>query len=183
VALRTLWRFPQFQHASEQVFSPMTERAMDHEQQIVGLTGTVSQSNALVVGPPWGGAREAIRSILRRRGHLVEFAPADLAVIQAVDQLSAFDLVVLELDSQDLEAVQLCGQLRQVTLAPLLVVVPETGRSQGIRALELGADSFVVAPFDRRELVARAEALIRRYRHSFAPVAAASALAGNSPAS
>ncbi len=156
---------------------------MDHQQQTAGLTGTVSQSNALVIGVSWGGAREALRAILRRRGHLVEYAPADLTVIQAVDGISDFDLLVLELDSQDLEAVQLCAQLRQVTLAPLLVVVPETGRSQGIRALELGADSFVVAPFDRRELVARAEALIRRYRHSFAPVASASALAGNSPAS
>ncbi|HNS01422.1 MAG TPA: hypothetical protein PKM78_03470 [Anaerolineae bacterium] len=147
------------------------------------MTGSVSQSNALVLGPAWGGTREAIRAILRRRGHLVEYAPADLAVVQALDCIDAFDLLVLELDSQDLEAVQLCAQLRQVTLTPLLVVVPETGRSQGIRALELGADSFMVAPFDRRELVARAEALIRRYRLPVAPALAVSSVAGNSPAS
>jgi DNA-binding response OmpR family regulator len=36
----------------------------------------------------------------------------------------------------------------------------------------LGADSFVVVPFDRRELVARAEALVRRYRQAFLPLLA-----------
>lgn len=138
---------------------------MDQGQQRAGFTGSVPQSNILVMGLASGSAREAIRAILKRRGHAVDFAPADTSAMAQLESADFVDLLVLELDIHDMEAVQLCAQLRQVTIAPLLVVVPETGRSQGIQALELGADSFITAPFDRRELVARSEALIRRYRH------------------
>jgi DNA-binding response OmpR family regulator len=145
---------------------------MDQAQQHVGYLGVVPQGAILVMSPATGGAREAVRSILKRRGHSVESAPTDFDAIAAIENIDVYDLLVLDLDIHDAEAVQLCAQLRQVTLAPLLVLVPETARNQGILALELGADSFVVVPFDRRELVARAEALVRRYRHAFLPLLA-----------
>jgi DNA-binding response OmpR family regulator len=78
--------------------------------------------------------------------------------------LDRYDLLILEIDNHDPEAVQQCVRVREVTLAPLLVLVPEMARNQGIQALMLGADSFVALPFNRSELVARSEALIRRYR-------------------
>lgn len=155
---------------------------MDHVQARTDFTGSVPQSNILVMGLPSGSAREAIRAILKRRGHSVEFAPADTSVIAQLESADFVDLLVLELDIHDSEAVQLCAQLRQVTIAPLLVVVPETGRNQGIQALELGADSFVAAPFDRRELVARSEALIRRYRHMVGTMTAGAYPSGSRPA-
>lgn len=155
---------------------------MDSVQQQANLIGAVPQSSVLMIGPSSGGAREAIRAIFKRRGHTIEFAPADMAAIVAISNVGLFDLLLLELDSQDMEGVQLCTQLRRVTLAPLLVIVPETGRSQGIQALELGADSFVMAPFDRRELIVRAEALIRRYRYMFVSIAADPSFFGSRPA-
>lgn len=155
---------------------------MDHGLQQTSWTDTVPQSNALMIGPVSGGAREAIQAIFKRRGHSVEFAPADMAAIAEIGKLDLFDLLILELDIQDMQGVQLCVQLRRVTLAPLLVIVPETGRSQGVQALELGADSFVVAPFDRRELVVRSEALIRRCRHRCGSTAADASPSGSRPA-
>lgn len=155
---------------------------MNHGLQQTSWIDTVPQSHALVIGPLAGGALEAIRAIFKRRGHSVEFAAADMAAIHEMGTLDHFDLLILELDIQDVRAVQLCAQLRRVTLAPLLVIVPEAGRSQGIQALELGADSFVVAPFDRRELIVRSEALIRRYRCMFAVIAADSSPSGSRPA-
>jgi DNA-binding response OmpR family regulator len=158
------------------------EQAMNHGLQQTSWIDTVPQSHALVIGPLAGGALEAIRAIFKRRGHSVEFAPADMAAIADLGKLDLFDLLILELDIQDVKAVQLCAQLRRVTLAPLLVIVPEIGRSQGIQALELGADSFVVAPFDRRELIVRSEALIRRYRCMFVAIAADPSVSGSRPA-
>lgn len=145
---------------------------MEVAPQHVGFLAVVPQGTVLVMGHAADGAREAVRSILKRRGHSVEFAPPDFNAIAAIDNVDVYDLLVLDLDIHDAEAVQLCAQLRQITLAPLLVLVPETARNQGILALELGADSFVVMPFDRRELVARSEALVRRYRHTFLPLMA-----------
>ena len=125
------------------------------------FTSYVPPGNVLVVAPPTGGTREAIRSILMRRGHAVDLSESALDNVGNFDR---YDLVILELNTVDERAVQDCARLRDVTLVPLLVLVPETARSQGIRALELGADTFTVTPFNRREIVARSEALVRRYR-------------------
>ena len=136
-------------------------------QQRAGFSSIAPQGKVLVLGPPSGVVPETVQAILRRRGHSVELAPADITAISHID---SYDLLIIELDTHDAESVQLCAHMRTVTLVAVLVVVQETARNQGILALELGADSFIVAPFDRRELVARSEALIRRYRYMFLPL-------------
>lgn len=98
---------------------------------------------------------------LLRRGHRAAFSPWPVDPAGASDRL---DLLVLEPDAGDPDGLQFCRTLREYSRVPLLIIVPLTARSRGIQALELGADSFMVSPFDRRELVARCEALIRRYR-------------------
>lgn len=105
--------------------------------------------------------REQVISTLQRRGHRTGFAPLPDTSLRELD---SFDLVVLEPDAGAPDALRLCSAVREFTRVPLLVIVPLTSRSRGIQALDLGADSFMLAPFDRRELVARCEALIRRYR-------------------
>ena len=118
----------------------------------------------LLVGAADAGSLDMAASILRRRGHRVE---VDRALGEDLSLFDPYDLVVLELDARNSMALAFLGRLRQASIVPLLVLIPMTGRSQGIRALELGADCFIVFPFDRRELVARSEALIRRYRQAF----------------
>jgi len=98
---------------------------------------------------------------LLRRGHRAGFVPLPVAPSRELDR---FDLLVLEPDPGDPDALRICSTIRDFTRVPLLVIVPLTSRSRGIQALDLGADSFMLAPFDRRELLARCEALIRRYR-------------------
>jgi len=122
------------------------------------------RSRVLLVGIEGAGALDMVASIFRRRGYLVEIDPNGTEELSSID---AYDLVVVELDVRKPDALSFLGRLRQISVVPLLVLIPMTARSQGIRALELGADCFVVLPFDRRELVARSEALIRRYRQAF----------------
>ena len=122
------------------------------------------RSRVLLVGIEGAGALDMVASIFRRRGHLVEIDPN---WTEDLSTTGANDLVVIELDVRKPDVLSFLGRLRQISIVPLLVLIPMTARSQGIRALELGADCFVVLPFDRRELVARSEALIRRYRQAF----------------
>ena len=122
------------------------------------------RSRVLLVGIEGVGALDLVAPIFRRRGHLVEIEPNGTEELSTID---AYDLVVIELDMRKPDVLLFLGRLRQISIVPLLVLIPLTARSQGIRALELGADCFVVLPFDRRELVARSEALIRRYRQAF----------------
>lgn len=113
------------------------------------------------VARPDSEYRDQIASALLRRGHRARFAALPAA---PSTELDSFDLLVVEPDADDPDALRVCRAVREVSKVPLLVIVPFTARSRGIQALDLGADSFMLAPFDRRELVARCEALIRRYR-------------------
>ena len=124
------------------------------------------RSRVLLVGSEGVGGMDLVASIFRRRGHLVEIDPDETEELSTID---AYDLVVIELDARKPDVLLFLRRLRQISMVPLLVLIPMTARSQGIRALELGADCFMVLPFDRRELVARSEALIRRYRQAFDP--------------
>ncbi len=134
------------------------------DNHMMRFTSYVPPGYVLLIAPPAATSREAVRSVLARRGHTVEFNSSANSAVDSSGDLDRYDLLILELDTVDEEAVQVCARLRAVTFAPLMVLVPETARSQGIRALELGADTFIVTPFDRREIVARSEALVRRYR-------------------
>jgi DNA-binding response OmpR family regulator len=136
-------------------------------QQHGGFVGIVPQGHVLVMASRSGVAHEVVRAILKRRGHTVDFAHLD---INPIDDPDRYDLLILEIDMHDAEGVQQCVRVREETLAPLLVLVPETARNQGIQALDMGADSFVLLPFNRSELVARSEALMRRYRHLWFPL-------------
>lgn len=127
----------------------------------------VPSFNVLIIIPESPIAHGVVMSTFKRRGHSVDLVAAETCLDSHLNQ---YDLLILELDSGDADAVWLCSRLRQVTLTPLLVLAPVTARSQGIRALELGADGFVLVPFDRRELVARSEALVRRHRHMWFPL-------------
>jgi DNA-binding response OmpR family regulator len=140
---------------------------MAPDQQAVSLNSFVPLGKMLIIASSSGATWDVVCSGLIRRGHKVDFTVSDVSVIQ---DLESYDLLILDLNVYDVEAVQQCARLRQVTLAPLLVLVPETARSQGIQALELGADTFMVSPFDKREIVARSEALVRRYRQLWFPV-------------
>lgn len=107
---------------------------------------------------------DVVSAPLERRGHFVDAKMLDSSAFSGVDE---YHLVVLELSHSNPDSVKVCSALREVSKVPLLVLVPGTGKSQGVRALELGADSFMLTPFDRRELVARSEALIRRYTNAW----------------
>lgn len=120
-----------------------------------------SAADISVVTHPDSENRGPVTNALLRRGHRTCFTP--LPVIPSIE-LDSFDLLVLEPDASDPDALRICSALRAFTRVPLLVIVPLTSRSRGIQSLDLGADSFMLAPFDRRELLARCEALIRRYR-------------------
>jgi two-component system response regulator CpxR len=122
------------------------------------------KADLLLIGGEAAAALDMAASILRRRGHDVAIDRSGLGGLSTVDE---YDLVLLEADTRDPGAFALLDRLRKVSIVPVMVLIPVTARGQGIHALELGADCFVLLPFDRRELVARSEALIRRYRSAF----------------
>ena len=109
----------------------------------------------------------AIAQVLHRLFKLEGFGcvSADTGA-EALDLVaaSAADLVVLDLMLPDMSGYEVCARLRKPDAAPIpIVMLTAMGRQdQVVRGLELGADDYLVKPFDPHELVLRVAGLFRR---------------------
>ena len=72
------------------------------------------------------------------------------------------DLVILDLALPRLDGVDLCRTLRRQSDVPIIMLTAREAHADRIVGLDSGADDYVVKPFDPDELIARAEAVLRR---------------------
>jgi two-component system response regulator TctD len=105
---------------------------------------------------------EAIEKRLRSAGHSVEWI-RDGAEVIAMAQAEPFDAVALDLTLPNRDGIALLAELRREQFAaPILVITARSEIDDRVSLLDLGADDYLVKPFDLRELEARLRALIRR---------------------
>lgn len=77
------------------------------------------------------------------------------------------DIVLLDWMIEEIPGIEVCRQLRrfeETTGIPIIIVTARDHEEDRIRGLETGADDFITKPFSPRELVVRANALLRRTR-------------------
>jgi two-component system OmpR family response regulator len=79
-------------------------------------------------------------------------------------QATTFDVIVLDLMLPGEDGLSLCRQLRATTDIPILILTARGEAADRVVGLELGADDYVMKPFDPRELVARIHTILRRAR-------------------
>jgi DNA-binding response OmpR family regulator len=72
------------------------------------------------------------------------------------------DMVLLDLGLPDVDGATLLKMLRGVSAVPVVVITAQDDESQIIRALDAGADDYVVKPFSAEHLDARIRAVLRR---------------------
>jgi two-component system, cell cycle response regulator CtrA len=74
-----------------------------------------------------------------------------------------YDIILLDLKVPDIEGYKLLQQLRAAQVqTPTLILSDRGGLDEKVKFLRFGADDFLTKPFDRRELVARILAIVRR---------------------
>ena len=78
-----------------------------------------------------------------------------------------YDLVVLELILPKKSGFEIIRELRKSSNCPILIVSALNSVDKRIEGLRLGADDYVTKPFNKDELLARAEAVLRRYNNNF----------------
>ena len=97
-------------------------------------------------------------------------------VIKAYDGVEALDkirqdlpdLVVLDVMLPGLDGFEVCKQMRTESTVPILMVTAKDTDVDKIVGLEIGADDYMLKPFNPRELVARVKAILRRtYRQDY----------------
>ena len=74
------------------------------------------------------------------------------------------DLIILDLMLPRLDGVELCRILRRESDVPIIMLTAKEAPPERVMGLESGADDYVVKPFDPEELIARAEAVLRRVK-------------------
>ena len=77
---------------------------------------------------------------------------------------SSFDLVILDLMLPGEDGLTLCRSLRSESDIPILMLTARGETMDRVVGLELGADDYIVKPFEPRELVARIQTILRRTR-------------------
>lgn len=107
--------------------------------------------------------RRALRVALQAEGYAVDLAETGG---QGLDRVAAAppDLVILDLGLPDIDGADVCSQLRGWTQVPIIVLSVRESERDKVRALDRGADDYLVKPFGIAELLARMRAALRRSR-------------------
>ncbi len=82
------------------------------------------------------------------------------------------NLILLDLMLPGMDGYQVCREIRQRSNTPIIMLSAKGEIFDKVLGLELGADDYIIKPFDTKELVARVKAVLRRFQPM--PAAAAS---------
>ncbi|AZQ37867.1 response regulator transcription factor [Streptomyces cyaneochromogenes] len=105
----------------------------------------------------------ALSAVLARHGFDVTHARSGEEALQAlVPEGNGFGVVLLDLGLPDQDGYEVCGKIRKRTSTPVIMVTARSDVRSRIHGLNLGADDYVVKPYDTGELLARIHAVSRR---------------------
>ena len=79
------------------------------------------------------------------------------------------NLILLDLMLPGIDGYQVCREIRQKSNVPIIMLSAKGEIFDKVLGLELGADDYMIKPFDSKELVARVKAVLRRYQPTVAP--------------
>lgn len=85
---------------------------------------------------------------------------------QALREFDSFhpDLLLLDLMLPGIDGYQVCRELRHTSDVPIIMLSAKGETFDRVLGLELGADDYIIKPFDAKELVARVRAVLRRFK-------------------
>ena len=78
-------------------------------------------------------------------------------------------LVLLDIMLPGMDGWQVCREIRKISNIPIIMLTAKDETFDKVLGLELGADDYIVKPFDTKELVARIKAVLRRFQAVDAP--------------
>lgn len=109
------------------------------------------------------GVRRSLVLALREEGYAVTGVGDADAALEAIES-ETHDLLLIDIVLPRASGLELCRQIRQTSLVPIIVVTARDDSHDVVAGLEAGADDYVTKPFVFKELAARIRALLRRVR-------------------
>lgn len=106
---------------------------------------------------------EGLASILRGSGYAVDVV-ADGASAEAVAAAETYDLVILDLNLPEMDGLDVLRSMRaRQNKAAVMILTARGTPEERVRGLDLGADDYMIKPFDVSEFEARIRVLLRRH--------------------
>lgn len=104
---------------------------------------------------------EVVKLYLEKEGYDVYVAEDGL---EAVNMFKAVQpkLVVLDIMLPGIDGMQVCNEIRRIDNTPIIMLSAKGEVFDKVLLLELGADDYMVKPFEPKELIARIKAVLRR---------------------
>lgn len=104
---------------------------------------------------------ELLRLYLEKEGYAVTIANNGESAITLFDE-QPYDLILLDVMMPGLDGWQVCREIRKKSDVPIIMITAKGETFDKVLGLELGADDYVVKPFDTKEILARIKAVLRR---------------------
>jgi two-component system response regulator MtrA len=106
--------------------------------------------------------RESTALLLESSGLEAEGASTGEEALDVLARDQAFDLLILDLMLPGIDGLEVCRRVRRQSNLPVLMLTAKSEVDDIVTGLELGADDYVVKPFEGAELLARVRAAVRR---------------------
>ncbi|MGL5244714.1 MAG: response regulator transcription factor [Sarcina sp.] len=102
-------------------------------------------------------------NILCKEGYKVRGAYSGTEAKMCME-LVDYDMVLLDLMIPGVSGENLIEEIRETKTMPIIVISAKTAQEEKIHALKIGADDFITKPFHIKEVLARVEVQLRRYK-------------------
>ena len=130
------------------------------------MTTASTPNSYLAIVDDDSAIRSALGRALRMENYDVELFEDGATALKSI-QLRAPDAVVLDLQLPDIDGLEVCRRIRRSgDTTPILMLTARNAVNDRVEGLDVGADDYLVKPFDLAELLARLRALLRRHNVS-----------------
>ena len=105
--------------------------------------------------------REELALLLANEGYRTE-AVTDFTAVSDQVRSAGPDLVLLDIMLPVMDGWAVCAKIRETSQVPIIMLTAKSEVFDRIQGLEMGADDYIVKPFEMKELIARINAVLRR---------------------
>ena len=126
------------------------------------MSNVASSHSYIAIVDDDGAIRNSLGRALRMENYDVELFEDGGSALKAI-QLRAPEAIILDLQLPDIDGLEVCRRIRRAGDAtPILMLTARDAVNDRVEGLDVGADDYLVKPFDLAELLARLRALLRR---------------------
>ena len=122
----------------------------------------MSVNNTVVIVDDDKNICELVRLYLTKEGFNVKCAFTGRQALDVIEEIKPC-AVILDIMLPEIDGIEVLKKIRQMSKTPVIMLSAKGETIDKVLGLELGADDYVVKPFEPKELIARVKAVLRRF--------------------